>query len=410
MAFNYVPRLVGGALCAAALLLAGCSGGDASTEAPSESTPTPSGTATITATAPATDTTPSRTPGTGPTGTRTPTPTDTETGTPEPEPVFYVVQDGDTLWDIAQQFGVTVDDIVAANNLPDAAAISIGQELYIPVDGDLTPRTRTPTPTPSPTATPRPPTDVNGVAIGDILDLDDAVVANMREIYSRGIELGNDPRAFSKVGDSTIENPHFVTYFDTGAYNLGDYAYLQDAVDHYQGSFDRDSIAVHVGLHSWSMFDPMWAEGDCLPNEGPVPCEIRLHRPSLLLIRLGSNDAGVPDTFEENMRKVVEYAIEHGVIPVLATKGDRHEGSNVNNEIIKKLAYEYVLPLWDWDRVADTLPNRGIDPDDPDGVHLTFFTEMDYTLPEAYERGHGMHNLTALIALYTVWRELGDSN
>ena len=44
----------------------------------------------------------------------------------------YVAQSGDTLWDIAQRFGTTVEAIVAANDLTDAADLDIGQELIIP--------------------------------------------------------------------------------------------------------------------------------------------------------------------------------------------------------------------------------------------------------------------------------------
>ncbi len=57
----------------------------------------------------------------------------------EPEAVAgetYVVQSGDTLWDISLTFGTSVDEIVAANSLADEADISIGQELLIPLAGD----------------------------------------------------------------------------------------------------------------------------------------------------------------------------------------------------------------------------------------------------------------------------------
>lgn len=49
-----------------------------------------------------------------------------------PEPRRYTVQPGNTLSVIAGQFGVGVDEIVAANNLPNAESLQIGQELVIP--------------------------------------------------------------------------------------------------------------------------------------------------------------------------------------------------------------------------------------------------------------------------------------
>jgi LysM repeat protein len=50
----------------------------------------------------------------------------------------YVVQDGDTLWDIAEEFGVSVDDILSANDLADENALQLGQELVIPPSGNAT--------------------------------------------------------------------------------------------------------------------------------------------------------------------------------------------------------------------------------------------------------------------------------
>lgn len=57
-------------------------------------------------------------------------------GTPTPEPgVFtYKVEAGDTLYSIARQFDVTVNDLVALNELSDPNALRTGQTLKIPGD------------------------------------------------------------------------------------------------------------------------------------------------------------------------------------------------------------------------------------------------------------------------------------
>jgi hypothetical protein len=60
--------------------------------------------------------------------------------------------------------------------------------------------------------------------------------------------------------------------------------------------------------------------------------------------------------------------------------------------------------LWDFAKIAATLPGRGLG---PDGVHLTSFSQHDYTLPQALQRGHGAQNLTALMMLDKIWRALG---
>jgi hypothetical protein len=260
------------------------------------------------------------------------------------------------------------------------------------------------TPSPAaPTATPTPPGAVNNIPIDSIVVMDDEVRQHVREIYSAGQALGRDAHAFSKLGDSTIENPHFLARFDEGGYNLADYAYLQNAIEYYAGSFGRQGVTVRRGLHSWSVFDPLWADKTlCQPNENVLDCEFRLHNPSVILIRLGSNDIGVPDSFRFNLRRVVSYTIASGVIPVLGTKADRNEGpGNVNNDIIRRVAQDYKVPLWDFDRVAETLPGRGLS---EDNVHMTFFYEHNYALPDAFRRGHAVHNLTALIALDKIMR------
>lgn len=44
----------------------------------------------------------------------------------------YVVESGDTLWDIAERFGTSVEDLVEANDLENPADLTVGQELEIP--------------------------------------------------------------------------------------------------------------------------------------------------------------------------------------------------------------------------------------------------------------------------------------
>lgn len=52
--------------------------------------------------------------------------------TSTPAPQRYTVQPGDTLWNIAQRFGTTIEAIVALNNIADPNRIFPGQVLLIP--------------------------------------------------------------------------------------------------------------------------------------------------------------------------------------------------------------------------------------------------------------------------------------
>jgi LysM repeat protein len=94
----------------------------APTSAASPPMPTPS---------PGVTATPTPTPTPAPTPAPTPTPTPTPAATPAPVQT-YVVQQGDTLAEIAQRFGTTVAAIQGANGIEDPNEIIIGQVLVIP--------------------------------------------------------------------------------------------------------------------------------------------------------------------------------------------------------------------------------------------------------------------------------------
>ena len=61
-----------------------------------------------------------------------PTVTTTIAVTTTVAPVFYVVAEGDNLAGIAQKYGITVADLIAANAIADPNRIEVGQQLVVP--------------------------------------------------------------------------------------------------------------------------------------------------------------------------------------------------------------------------------------------------------------------------------------
>ena len=60
-----------------------------------------------------------------------------ETPTPTPQPRTYTVVAGDTLANIAGEFGVSVAELVVQNEIPDPDLIEVGQVLLLPGDEPL---------------------------------------------------------------------------------------------------------------------------------------------------------------------------------------------------------------------------------------------------------------------------------
>ncbi len=51
--------------------------------------------------------------------------------------IIYTVKPGDTLYSIAKEFGVTLSELERFNALPDNSRISVGQDVLIPIEGDI---------------------------------------------------------------------------------------------------------------------------------------------------------------------------------------------------------------------------------------------------------------------------------
>jgi hypothetical protein len=225
------------------------------------------------------------------------------------------------------------------------------------------------------------------------------------EIYQRGQQLGNNPKSFSKIGDCGSTPAWFLGDFDRGPsfYRLGPYQSLDGVIQQFHGSFDRTSLAARAGFNASALFVPIWADrSSCGADEGPLTCEYRVNRPLIAFIMLGTNDVYHPAEFEPQMRKIIEYSVEQGVIPILSTKADNKEGDGSINATIARLAQEYQVPLWNFYAAVDPLANNGLQ---EDMAHLTWGRNL-FDDPAAMTNAWPLRNLTALQALDAVWQKI----
>jgi hypothetical protein len=231
------------------------------------------------------------------------------------------------------------------------------------------------------------------------------VSPKMREVYQRGLALGNDPHAFSKVGDCQNVSSFFLSIFENpDDHRLGGYAALQETIDYFDGSFSRESLAVRGGFNVASVLSPFWADPDeCNRGENPLQCEFRHQRPSIVFISMETWWSGKPAAeYEGYLREIVAYALERGVVPILGTKADNWEGDHGINQAIARVAADYEVPLWNFWRAVQPLPNHGLS---SDGFHLTFARNF-FDDPVRMQSAWPVRNLTALQALDMVWRDV----
>jgi hypothetical protein len=220
------------------------------------------------------------------------------------------------------------------------------------------------------------------------------ISARAVQIYRQGLAMGRDPQRFSKVGDcQAVKNVLLGIYDLPGRYSLPDGSTpLQETIDQFAGSFNRDGMAVRGGFNAAAVLSPIWADPQsCQPGENPIQCELRTHNPSVVIISLEVWFRGrTVERYEAYMRQIIEAAIAQGVLPVLSTKADNVEGDHSINLVTARLAYEYDLPLWNFWLAVQPLDDRGIDPK-RDGFHIT---------TAAWD----VRSFTALQPLDAVWR------
>ena len=225
------------------------------------------------------------------------------------------------------------------------------------------------------------------------------VTEKAKEIYKKGIAMGNNPHAFSKIGDfQNLRNASFLSLYDhPGSFDSqGRVKPFLDTIENFKGYWDRDGESANSGFTAASPLSPIWANPDvCLPDENPMECELRITKPSFVLISLELPFNGrTTEIYERYMRKIIEYVISQGAVPILSTKADNMERDHSIILTTVKLAYEYDLPLWNFWLAAQPLADQGIDPL-RDGFHIS-------------EQAWNERSFTFLETLDHLWKSLRD--
>ncbi|NWF70697.1 MAG: hypothetical protein HXY40_16555 [Chloroflexi bacterium] len=276
-----------------------------------------------------------------------------------------------------------------------------------------------------PAALPTLPVDTPEVraAYGRLLDaplLDNMDTSAVRDIFARGQELGNRANVFTRVGDSNTTSGGFLNPMGLrgGRFcQLGVYSYLQQTLDFFSqppqrdeaNSFDSFSVAAVNGLSTASLLDPFWADpAQCRGDESPLACELRLTRPSVVLIMLGLMDVEYlrTENSRDFMRQAMDYAIAQGVIPVwttfpvIADLQSDHPSWEVAlyfNNTILDVVEEYQTPLINLWAAVQSLPANGIG---PDRIHVAHEVGAFCDFTGAEQRvGGTLWNLLTLQAL-----------
>ena len=160
-------------------------------------------------------------------------PTLTPTTPPSPTPKTYTVRAGDTISNIAEEFDISMEELMAANRLQDPNELSVGQVLVIPeVDGAATAPDASETRSPDATSTPDPAASqqvvINGIIGAGDLEMESVRLLNIgNEVSMAGWTLDD--------GDGHVFNFPDFTFYSTGAVDVHSRAGTNTTIDLFWG-------------------------------------------------------------------------------------------------------------------------------------------------------------------------------
>lgn len=188
----------------------------------------------------------------------------------------------------------------------------------------------------------------------------------VKELYKKAVKAGRARDIVSVVGDCNSEPPVYFGRFALGQMNLVNYPELKSTVKFFAPAFARTSQAVNGGFSSAMAFDSAWTDPAVCGLDGPVACEINTANPAILILAVGTGDTFTWQTFEANYKRMIEYALQHNVVPVLMTKADALETQqgkappDTINQIARRLGAKYGVPVIDFAQGVKPLSGAGL--------------------------------------------------
>ncbi|MEP7284310.1 MAG: SGNH/GDSL hydrolase family protein [Chloroflexota bacterium] len=241
-----------------------------------------------------------------------------------------------------------------------------------------------------------------------------AVYSHVRYVARKGIRRGNRTHVFSKIGDSITAFNYFLTPIGSGAAQLGSYGDLQKVIVTFSqdpvrtgNSFVNQSLAAHGAWTSGDLLDPNHADhATCAAGETPLNCELRIAKPGVALIMIGTNDLVFGDVaaFKNNLNQIVTVVELNSVVPVVSTIPYRRDNPALQdrvaayNEAIVQVALAHNIPLWNYWLACEGLPSNGVS---NDGIHPSLPPDSNTAIfDDVHLRfGFTIRNLTALQVL-----------
>lgn len=192
------------------------------------------------------------------------------------------------------------------------------------------------------------------------------VSARARQIYANAASYGRDTSIVAVIGDCNSEPNVYFGRAASGGFSVNTYPGLVGAYQRFSGSFNRGSMATSGSFNAAAAFDPTWADPSKCGGDGPLACELKTSRASILVVSLGTGDQHRWREFEGEYRRILDYTLSQGVLPLLMTKVDELEyrqggaPQDYINNVVRRLGNEYGVPVIDLHAASRDLPNNGL--------------------------------------------------